>query len=170
MSDLCAQDIRDRCVYFDHAEYKVVSFGKPLIYPFAERTVDESGLTYGLGPASYDVRLAKGVLVWPLWGRLAVTYERVNIPITLKARVCDKSTNARRFITVQNTLIDPGFEGHITLELTRHRPWPVYLPAGYPIAQLEFTMLTRPTDQPYSGKYQDQPMKAVDARYERGKQ
>jgi dCTP deaminase len=166
MSDLCAQSIRNRCVYREGTSDRYVPFKIALISPFCERTQDESGLTYGLGPASYDVRLARGVWVWPLWGRLAVTYERVCIPYNLKVHVCDKSTNARRFITIQNTLIDPGFEGHVTLEITRHKPWPVYLPAGYPIAQLEFTMLDEATELPYGSgdRYQDQPMEPVPAR------
>lgn len=130
--------------------------------PFHERT-KAHGRTFGLGPSGYDVRIAETVWVWPLWGRLASTIEHFDIPNDLVAFIKDKSTNARRFITVQNTVAEPGWHGYLTLELTRHLPWPVRVKAGTPIAQVMLAELDEPTERPYSGKYQDQRAGAVPA-------
>lgn len=126
-----------------------------MIKPFCERTTAH-GRTYGLGPATYDVRLKQDMWLWPFWGRLASTVETFDIPADILAEVKDKSSNARIFVLVQNTLIDPGFRGGLTLELTRMLPWPIFLAAGTPIAQIKFSYLTEATDHPYDGRYQGQ--------------
>lgn len=126
------------------------------IEPFHERTV-VGGMTFGLGPAGYDVRIAETRWVWPLWGRLASTIERFDMPADVIAAVKDKSSLLRRFVTVHNSVIEPGWRGYLTLELTRHLPWPIRIKAGTPIAQIIFERLEAPTERPYSGKYQNQP-------------
>ncbi|WP_336801681.1 dCTP deaminase [Kaistia sp. MMO-174] len=128
---------------------------RPIIWPFFERAVS-NGRTFGLSSAGYDVRIAETIWVWPLWGRLASTIERFELPADLAADVKDKSSNARRFLTVQNTTGEPGWRGHLTLELTRHLPWPIRIKAGTPIAQIVLERLEEPTEQPYAGRYQDQ--------------
>jgi len=124
------------------------------------------GLSYGLSACGYDVRLAHGMWLWPGAGRLGVIMEWLALPHDICARVLDKSTNARRFIFVQNTIIEPGWFGYLTVELTRCLPWPVYIRAGTPIAQIVFERLDQPTDRPYCGKYQDQPARPVPAKME----
>jgi dCTP deaminase len=123
------------------------------IEPFHERT-QHNGMTYGLGPAGYDVRIAETLTV----GRfaLASTVERFSIPNDVLAQVCDKSTWARRGIAVQNTIIEPGWRGHLTIELTNHSDISIEIKAGDPIAQIIFFRLEEPTRLPYAGKYQDQ--------------
>lgn len=139
---------------------------KPLIAPFHERSVS-NGLTFGLSSAGYDVRIAETMWIWPLWGRLASTIERFSLPNDLAAEIKDKSSNARRFITVQNTFAEPGWSGYLTLELTRHLPWPVRIKAGTPIAQVVFKALYEPTEQPYgNGKYQNQEPGPQPVRFE----
>jgi len=136
------------------------------VEPFHERTVC-NGKTFGLSAAGYDVRIAETIWVWPFWGRLASTVERFYMPDDLIARVCDKSSWARKFVMVQNTVIEPGWRGYLTLELTRFLPWPIRIKAGTPIAQILFERLEAPTEQPYKGRYQDQeagPQKARVAR------
>ena len=140
MTKLSAQSIRKRV---------------GMIVPFCERT-KLHGRSYGLSAAGYDVRLRDGMWLWPLWGRLGVTVEWFNMPTDLSAEVKDKSTNARKFVFVQNTVIEPGWRGYLPVELTRYLPWPIYLKAGTPIAQIRFEPLDEPTDEPYEGKYQDQ--------------
>lgn len=125
------------------------------------------GRSYGLGPASYDVRIAQTIWLWPFWGRLASTMERFTMPDNIAGMVKDKSTNARNFILVQNTFIDPGWCGYLTLELTRFLPWPVRIRAGTPIAQIVFMRLEGHAEAPYCGKYQNQepgPQRAIQAR------
>jgi dCTP deaminase len=121
--------------------------------PFCERT-QHNGMTYGLGPAGYDVRIAETVTV----GRfvLASTIERFDLPNDVLAQVCDKSTWARRGIAVQNTIIEPGWRGFLTIELTNHGDAHIEIQAGDPIAQIIFFRLEEPTALPYAGRYQDQ--------------
>lgn len=133
-----------------------------LVSPWSEGDLSH-GRSYGLSSAGYDVRIAQTLWLWPFWGRLASTIERVRLPADLKADLKDKSTNARMFVTVQNTIMEPGWFGNITLELTRKLPWPVRIKAGTPIGQLVFMKLDEPTERPYGGKYQDQPAGPVAA-------
>jgi dCTP deaminase len=89
--------------------------------------------------------------------------EWVDLPNNIRATVCDKSSWARRGLAVQNTKIDPGFRGHITLELSNHGHEVIELVEGDAICQLEFAYLLEATDMPYKGKYQDQPDRPVEA-------
>lgn len=117
----------------------------------------ETGLSYGCGPASYDVRLRQKLSLRPGEFGLFSTLEAWLMPDNVCARIHDKSTLARRGLAVQNTFVDPGFcAGSLTLEITNHgRDW-VMLPAGSPIAQVVLEWLDEPTLSPYSGKYQYQ--------------
>lgn len=160
MAKLSAQSIRHRCRPIPE-RYPI----KPLIEPFHERT-RLHGRTFGLSSAGYDVRLAQNIWLWPFWGRLGSIMERICMPNDLCAEVKDKSTNARMFVLVQNTFIEPGWEGYLTVELTRFLPWPVYLRKGTPIAQIVFEELDKPTMNPYRGKYQRQPSEPVPAKLE----
>lgn len=136
-----------------------------IIDPFEERAVS-NGRTYGLSSCGYDVRLAQDVWLWPMFGRLASIMEFIKLPNDMSAEVKDKSTNARMFVLVQNTIIEPGWHGYLTLELTRFLPWPIKLKAGTPIAQIVFHQLDMPTDMPYRGKYQGQKAGPQKARLE----
>lgn len=134
---------------------------KPLEPIFSRSTV--FGMTFGLGPAGYDVRIefdAEGSIS----GRelsaggflLASTIERFSMPANVVGIVHDKSSWARKGLTVQNTVIEPGWNGFLTLELTNHSNKEVLLKRGMPIAQVIFHWLDLETDSPYTGKYQDQ--------------
>lgn len=126
-----------------------------LLDPFVERTV-AFGATYGLGPAGYDVRIAETIWLWPGRFVLASTIERLDMPNDLIAIVHDKSTWARRGVALQNTVIQPGSRGWLTLEITMHAWRFLRLRPGTPIAQIVFHRLEAPTEHSYQGKYQDQ--------------
>jgi dCTP deaminase len=132
------------------------------IDPFHERTVAH-GKTYGLSAAGYDVRIRESVVLRPGDFALASTLERFTMPNDLLARVADKSSWARKGLTVQNTVIEPGWRGYLTLELANHGPNRLEIPAGAPIAQIIFELLDEPTEQPYTGRYQNQPPEPVAA-------
>lgn len=131
----------------------------PMIFPFHERTIHH-GKTFGLSAAGYDVRVEFAVgnvmAVCPGDFILASTIEHFVIPNNIIGIVHDKSSWARRGLTVQNTVIEPGWAGFLTLELTHHGYDEIILERGYPIAQIVFHMLDKPTEQPYDGKYQNQ--------------
>ncbi|MBB3997224.1 dCTP deaminase [Aureimonas pseudogalii] len=150
---LSAQTIRKR-----------VENGSLVIEPFFPEPQKAYGLSFGLSSCGYDIRLAQAVVLFPFWGRLGSALERIGIPSDLRAKIDNKSTNARLFIDAsRSTNAEPGWTGHLTLELTHDRPWPVRLPAGYPIAQVIFETLDEPTERPYRGKYQNQPDRPVAA-------
>lgn len=140
---------------------------KTLIMPFSERMEKTSGgirLTFGLGPCGYDIRLDEDILIWPRWHKLASSREHFIVPLNVVGYVKDKSTWARRWLFVQNTVIEPGWRGYLTLELTNESWRCRRLRAGTPIAQVVFHFLDEPTDVGYTGKYQDQPRGPQEAR------
>ena len=128
---------------------------KPVL-PLRPRTRHLSGATYGLGPAGYDVRIAQSLVLWPGRFVLASTIEQFIMPDDLLGVVHDKSSWARLGLACQNTVIEPGWRGFLTLELTMHAWRFLRLKAGSPIAQIVFHRLEEATEAPYRGKYQDQ--------------
>lgn len=125
------------------------------VNPFVERAV-AYGATYGLGPAGYDVCLDQAIWLWPSRFVLASTVEQFTMPSDVLGVVHDKSTWARRGVAVQNTVIEPGWHGWLTLEITMHAWRILLLPKGTPIAQVIFHRLEAYTELPYQGKYQSQ--------------
>jgi dCTP deaminase len=94
---------------------------------------------------------------------LAKAMEYFKLPRQIMAIVSDKSTWARCGLTVQNTVIDPGFEGDLTLELANHNFRPIRLYPGCGIAQVHFHQVLGEVKITYSdrkrgrgGKYQHQ--------------
>lgn len=140
----------------------------PLIVdPFCLRSVHVgTGMSYGLSCAGYDVRVREGCLLAPQGFRLLSTRERFEMPDDVVGMVCDKSTLARQGLTVQNTIIEPGWCGYLTLEITNHSWWFRRIVAGQPIAQILFFRTDYPVCRPYAGKYQDQPPEPVSAKRE----
>jgi dCTP deaminase len=130
-----------------------------MITPFVERTI-HNRMSFGLSAASYDVRIAESVTIHPGEFRRASTMERFVIPHDILMVVHDKSTWARRGLSVFNTILDPGWYGYVTLELVNHDKETLIISAGDPIAQVVCHLLTEPTTQPYgfngTGKYQNQ--------------
>ena len=82
---------------------------------------------------------------------LGSTVERVAIPDDLVARLEGKSSLGRLGLLIHSTAgyIDPGWDGHITLELSNVARLPITIYAGMKIGQLSFQQLTTPIDQPY---------------------
>lgn len=135
---------------------------RPMLSPFHQRTHHE-GMTFGLGPAGYDVRIKQETYVMPGEFALASTVEHFDIPSDVLATVMDKSTWARLGLSLFNTVIEPGWKGWLTLELVNHSLDTIEIPAGSPIAQIVFQRLDQTTDRPYAGKYQSQPDRPVSA-------
>lgn len=141
-----------------------IAIFKP-VEPFHERTV-VNGMSYGLSACGYDIRVEQDLDLAAGQFTLASSIERFRMPRNLVAFVHDKSTWARRGIAVQNTVIEPGWEGFLTLELTNHGRDRVQISAGDPIAQIIFHQLSGDVRQPYNGKYQNQGSGPVAAKLE----
>ncbi len=94
---------------------------------------------------------------------LGSTLERVKLPDTLVSRVEGKSSLGRLGLLVHATAgyVDPGWDGHLTMELSNVSKLPIKLYYGMKIGQLSFLELTTPADRPYGSpglrsKYQGQ--------------
>jgi len=135
-----------------------------MLYPFEERTVhSETGMSFGLSCSGYDIRIAQDVFLPSHGFVLASSIERFDMPLDVVGEVKDKSSLARRGISVFNTVIEPGWRGYLTLEIANHSGEVQQLLAGQPIAQVLFRFTDKPVERPYMGKYQDQPNKPVNA-------
>jgi dCTP deaminase len=117
---------------------------------------EESGMTFGAGPAGYDVRIRQDVILYPGDFKLASTIERFTMPNNVLGSVHDKSTLARRGISVFNTIVESGWEGFLTLELVNKGNEIVFLKANAPVAQIVCHLVFGEVI-PYNGRYQDQP-------------
>src|SRR5664279_295947 len=87
---------------------------------------------------------------------LGSTYESVTLPDDIAARLEGKSSLGRLGLLTHSTagFIDPGFSGHVTLELGNVATLPIKLWPGMKIGQLCFIRTSSPVDNPYgSGPY-----------------
>lgn len=161
-------------------------FAQPIKGMIGGKQTGPGGTSYGLGEAGYDIRVKQNIVFspscpsWPMGvaisevdvnhcrvfdkGRftLASAMEEFTMPDNLTGIVHDKSTWARRGLSVFNTVIEPGWNGFLTLELVYHGEDELIIPAGAGIAQVMFHMLFN--DARYSGKYQNQEDQPVPAR------
>jgi dCTP deaminase len=133
-----------------------------VVSPIHARTV-ENGLSFGVGPVGYDIRIAQNVQLPSKGFSLASSIEYFDIPNDMVAFVYDKSTHARRGLSLFNTVAEPGWRGYLTLELFNASDNDIDLKVGDPIAQMIFHRLDQPTEGYGSGKYQDQPARPVEA-------
>jgi dCTP deaminase len=135
------------------------------------------GVSHGLGEAGYDIRIKQAIdfrVPDTMPARVTVdgihvgqrfciasAIEEFQMPDYLVGIVHDKSTWARRGLSVFNTVIEPGWRGFLTLELVYHGSEPLFIPAGAGIAQVIFHRLVEHVS--YEGKYQNQADKPVGA-------
>ena len=87
---------------------------------------------------------------------LGSTYEFVTLPNDIAARLEGKSSLGRLGLLTHSTagFVDPGFQGHVTLELSNVATLPIKLWPGMKIGQLCFFQLSSESENPYgSQKY-----------------
>ena len=120
-------------------------------YPHIDPAADQSDLTRMVEPVGEEpFILHPGEFV------LGSTLEVVTLPDDLAARVEGKSSLGRLGLLTHATagFVDPGFSGHVTLELANVATLPIKLYPGMKIGQLCFFQLTSPAEHPYgSAKY-----------------
>lgn len=145
------------------------------------------GVSHGLAEVGYDIRVKQDIWFsgsevfshidgylrpegkidgehFPGNFTIASAIEEFDMPNDLVGIVHDKSTWARRGLSVFNTVIEPGWKGFLTLELVYHGADPLHIPAGAGIAQVIFHEVIQPIA--YEGKYQNQSDRPVEAIHE----
>lgn len=156
----------------------------PIVDMVKGKMVGPGGTSFGLGEAGYDIRIKQEIWFYTEDGQkyvdvgdgethcvttdgrftLASAMDEFQMPDDLVGIVHDKSTWARRGLSVFNTVVEPGWKGFLTLELVYHGEGELLIPAGSGIAQVVFHRTSQPAH--YTGKYQDQadePVKAIDS-------
>lgn len=104
------------------------------------------------GYASYEVLdPKKGSVIHPHEFILGVTREWVELPSQLIANVDGKSSLGRLGLVIHATagFVDPGFAGHVTLEMTNLTEQPLIIYPDMPVGQIRFTVLTSPAEHKY---------------------
>lgn len=82
---------------------------------------------------------------------LASTLENICLPDDIVGRLEGKSSLGRIGLLIHSTAgyVDPGWSGHLTLELSNVAKLPVTLYYGMKIGQMSFLQLTSAVDRPY---------------------
>ena len=127
-------------------------------YPFIDVKQEMEGLT-----ELVEVEPDEAFILHPGEFVLGSTLERITLPDDLVARLEGKSSLGRLGLLIHSTagFIDPGWDGHVTLELSNVANLPITIYYGMKIGQLSFVQLSEPAEHPYGtgelgSKYQGQ--------------
>ncbi|KQQ22264.1 deoxycytidine triphosphate deaminase [Rathayibacter sp. Leaf299] len=115
-------------------------------YPYIDPAEDQPDLTRLVEtPQGEPFILHPGEFV------LGSTYEAVTLPDDIATRLEGKSSLGRLGLLTHSTagFIDPGFTGHVTLELSNVATLPITLWPGMKIGQMCFFRLSSPAEKPY---------------------
>ena len=159
-----------------------------MISPFEEKQISEGKISYGLSSFGYDARVSNEFKIFtnvnseivdpknfkpsnfvtknvseciipPNSFVLASTVEYFKIPKDVLVICLGKSTYARCGIIVNVTPLEPGLEGHVTLEFSNTTPLPAKIYANEGVAQFVFLKGNERPEISYSdrkGKYMGQ--------------
>lgn len=159
-----------------------------MIEPAELQSVRTGVISYGVTSFGYDMRVADEWQLWnmnsartidpkrgdlhkqlgtfvqssiripPSDFALCRSVEYFRIPDDVLCLVVGKSTYARCGLVVNCTPLEPGWEGHVTIELSNTSPLPIKVYANEGIAQVLFFQGKRPrkTYADKKGKYQGQ--------------
>ena len=127
-------------------------------YPHIDPAVEQPDLTRLVEPDGDDA-----FILHPGEFVLASTYEVISLPDDIASRLEGKSSLGRLGLLTHSTagFIDPGFSGHVTLELSNVATLPIKLWPGMKIGQLCLFRLSSPAEFPYGSqqygsRYQNQ--------------
>ncbi len=166
---------------------KMVSEHK-MISPFEDKQIRENKISYGLSSFGYDARVSNEFKIFtnvnseivdpknfkasnfvtknvseciipPNSFVLASTVEYFRIPKDVLVVCLGKSTYARCGIIVNFTPLEPGWEGHVTLEFSNTTPLPAKVYANEGVAQFIFLKGNEKPEVTYAdrnGKYMGQ--------------
>ncbi|HWS57212.1 MAG TPA: dCTP deaminase [Actinotalea sp.] len=115
-------------------------------YPVIDPSLDQPDLT-----RLVEVESDEAFVLHPGEFVLGSTYEAVTLPDDVAARLEGKSSLGRLGLLTHSTagFIDPGFTGHVTLELSNVATLPIMLWPGMKIGQMCFFRLSSPSEHPY---------------------
>ncbi|MCB0078734.1 MAG: dCTP deaminase [Anaerolineales bacterium] len=158
-----------------------------MIEPYVDRQVRDGVISFGVSSYGYDIRVAEEFMIFtnvnnaivdpkhfdprsfvevsgesclipPNSFALARSVEYIRMPRNVLGIVLGKSSYARTGIVTNFTPLEPGWEGHITIEISNTTPLPARVYANEGIAQVLF-FEGDPPEVSYadkSGKYQGQ--------------
>ena len=165
-----------------------MAFEHKMISPFEDKQIRENKISYGLSSFGYDGRVSNEFKIFtnlnseivdpknfkasnfitknvseciipPNSFVLASTVEYFRIPKNVLVICLGKSTYARCGIIVNVTPLEPGWEGHVTLEFSNTTPLPAKVYANEGVAQFIFLKGNETPETTYSdrnGKYMGQ--------------
>lgn len=115
-------------------------------YPVIDPAEDQPDLTRMI-----EVDPNEGFILHPGEFVLGSTFEQITLPDDVAARLEGKSSLGRLGLLTHSTagFIDPGFSGHVTLELSNVATLPIRLWPGMKIGQLCFFRLSSAAEKPY---------------------
>ena len=115
-------------------------------YPFIDVKVEQEELT-----ELVEVDDEHPFVLHPGEFVLGSTLERIRLPDDLVARLEGKSSLGRLGLLIHSTagFIDPGWDGHVTLELSNVANLPITIYPGMKIGQISFMQMTEPAAAPY---------------------
>ncbi|MFD6178210.1 MULTISPECIES: dCTP deaminase [unclassified Isoptericola] len=115
-------------------------------YPFIDPSQEQPELT-----RLVEVAPDEPFVLHPGEFVLGSTFEAVTLPDDVAARLEGKSSLGRLGLLTHSTagFIDPGFSGHVTLELSNVATLPITLWPGMKIGQMCFFRLSSPAEHPY---------------------
>jgi dCTP deaminase len=115
-------------------------------YPVIDPAQEQPDLT-----RLVEVELGESFVLHPGEFVLGSSFEQVTLPDDVAARVEGKSSLGRLGLLTHATagFVDPGFTGHVTLELSNVATLPIVLHPGMKIGQLCFFQLSSPAEHPY---------------------
>tara|TARA_S200000501_G_C20774218_1_gene721941 strand:- start:336 stop:890 length:555 start_codon:yes stop_codon:yes gene_type:complete len=167
---------------------KKMAHDQKMIQPFEDGQIREGNISYGLSSYGYDARVSDEFKIFtnvnseivdpkkfkpsnfitkktneciipPNSFVLASTVEYFKIPNNVLVICLGKSTYARCGIIVNVTPLEPGWEGHVTLEFSNTTPLPAKIYAHEGVAQFVFLQGNESPKISYSdrkGKYMGQ--------------
>jgi len=115
-------------------------------YPHIDPAIEQPDLTRLVEPA-----VDEPFILHPGEFVLASTYEVITLPDDVAGRLEGKSSLGRLGLLTHSTAgwIDPGFSGHVTLELSNVATLPIKLWPGMKIGQLCLFRTSSPSEFPY---------------------
>lgn len=118
-------------------------------YPHIDPSVEQPELTRLI-----EVKPTDPFVLHPGEFALASTYEVVTLPDDVAGRLEGKSSLGRLGLLTHSTagFIDPGFSGHVTLELSNVATLPIMLWPGMKIGQLCLFRLSSAAEHPYGSE------------------